>query len=305
MSNIDKLKKGVPSPESAFKDLFGDHEYIKQVPLADLSPYPKQEVFRQYSEQKMSELVDDISQNGLHQPIIVQPIAKNGYKLYEILAGHHRVLAHEILGLEKISAIIKENLSAEMADLIFVNTNLNQRDELVYSEKARAYKIQYEANKNQGKRTDIDKDNFRTPGPEVNTENERTIRRYIRLTELTEHLLSLVDEKKLPMKAGVALSYISSDEQDVVHNYIIDNKISISVEQAENIKKYRNDFNEVITIDILDKMFKAEVKEKNKSTDIKLNIVMSEEIFNERFGNMDKKTAEIKLDNILEEYFSK
>ena len=305
MSNADKLRKGLATPESAFGELFGNYEYIKEIPIDDLIPYDKQNIFRKYTEDKLSELALDIESNGLFQPIIVRQVKKGNYNAYQILAGHNRVEAVKSLGKESISAIIKENLNEIQADLIFVNTNLNQRDKLLPSEKARAYKIQNDANKKQGRRTDLEESNLPTSGREVIVENERTIQRYIRLTELSEHLIELVDENTIPMKAGVALSYLTIDEQDVVYRYIIENNIAISVVNAENIKRYKSEFSAIITSDVLAKFWgnpQTEKKSKEKSTDIKLNLVLSKQDYAKYFGDVDKKIAIQQLELILADY---
>ena len=305
MSNLEKLKKGLSSPEQAMKDLHGNHEYIKEIAIDDLVPYDKQNIFRKYSENKLAELALDIEQNGLFQPIIVRPVKNGNYNAYQILAGYNRVEAVKSLGKENISAIIKDGLNETQADLIFVNTNLNQRDKLLPSEKARAYKIQNDANKSQGKRTDLEGNNFATSCREVNEDSKKNIQRYIRLTELSEHLLEMVDSNKLPINSGVALSYLTIDEQDVVYRYILENDFLVSVINAENVKRYKNDFSEIITPTILDKFWgdnKTEKKSTEKSTDIKLNLVLSQDDFSKYFGDVDKKTAVKQLEIILADY---
>ena len=316
MSNLEKLKKGLFSPEQAMKDLYGNHEYIKEIAIDDLVPYDKQNIFRKYSENKLAELALDIEQNGLFQPIIVRPVKNGNYNAYQILAGHNRVEAVKSLGKENISAIIKDGLNETQADLIFVNTNLNQRDKLLPSEKARAYKIQVDSLKNVlgtsgPKQSNLADNTSGTSGPTLsqladnNNTNRKEIYRYVRLTELSEHLLEMVDTNSLPMKAGVALSYLTIDEQDVVYRYIVENNFLVSVINAENIKRYKNDFSEIITPTILDKFWgdnKTEKKSTEKSTDIKLNLVLSQDDFSKYFGDVDKKTAVKQLEIILADY---
>lgn len=132
----------IKTPKVALGELFGNTEYIKQINISDTISYSKFKMFKPYSDEKLENLVEDIKTNGVLSPIIVRHISKDGYDLYEILAGHNRCAASKLAGLEKIPAIIKDDISDADADLIFVNTNLNQRDELLPSEKAFAYKLQ-------------------------------------------------------------------------------------------------------------------------------------------------------------------
>ncbi len=143
-----------------------------------------------------------------------------------------------------------------------VNSNLNQRQKLLPSEKAFAYKLQMDSINNQGKRTDLEKDNFTTNGREVENQQEskRNIQRYIRLTELIKPLLDMVDKKTLALRVGVNLSYLPDIEQETVYKYIVDNKIKLSLEKSEEIKKIAEENN--INLYHLEFIFKKSKKEK-------------------------------------------
>ena len=207
------LKGALKTQDEIMADMFGDNNTgIRELAIADLKPYPNQP-FRPYSENKLAELTEDIKMNGIISPVIVRkmkPDETSVYEYYQILAGHNRVRAGELAGLEKVPCIVKTDISDEQAQLIMVNTNLNQRDELLPSEKAFAYKMQMDAMKQQGTRNDFvhnvhKVDNLQEMGV-ANNESRRNISYYIRLTYLTSDLLQMVDEKILPFRAGVALS---------------------------------------------------------------------------------------------------
>lgn len=187
---------------------------IVQIPISSLVPWANQS-FRPYSAAKMQQLVEDIRTNGVLNPIIVRPMGQQ----YQILAGHSRTNASREAGLTTVPAIIRD-VDDDTATLIMVNTNLNQRDELLPSEKAWAYRLQLEAMKRQGQRTDL-----------TSVQNEQKlkgitarelvasqygdsavqIQRYIRLTYLISELLEMVDQGMLPMMSGVSLSYLAEN----------------------------------------------------------------------------------------------
>ena len=164
----------------------------------------------------MTELAESVKTHGLLQPVLVRPL-EDGF--YEMVSGHRRKRAFELAGIEKIPARVME-LTRDEAILMMVDSNL-QRDEILPSEKAFAYKMRLEAMTRQGKRTDLTSDPL---GPksggrsnkeladQVN-ESETQIKRYIRLTELIPELLDLVDEKRIALRPAVEISYISQEAQ--------------------------------------------------------------------------------------------
>lgn len=306
------LKGALKTQDEIMADMFGDNNTgIRELSIADLRPYPNQP-FKPYSEDKLAELTADIKDNGIISPVIVRkmkPDETSVYEYYQILAGHNRVRAGELAGLEKVPCIVKTDISDEQAQLIMVNTNLNQRDELLPSEKAFAYKMQMDAIRQQGKRTDlssrpmVEKINSAEMVGSANNESDRQIQRYIRITYLTSDLLSMVDEKVLPFRAGVALSYLSEDEQDVIYAYIVENNISLSVQNAEDLKRYKQDIEgAVITKDILDNMFAKPVKEKKEKP---CKVIISQDYIRKYFDGKNPKEIQEELETILDEYFEK
>ncbi len=213
---------------------------IVQIPISSLIPWANQP-FRPYSDAKMKQFVEDIKANGVLNPIIVRPMGQQ----YQILAGHNRTNASREAGLTTVPAIIKD-VDDDTAILIVVNTNLNQRDELLLSEKAWAYRLQLEAMKRQGQRTDLtsaqnerkySNKESRELLAEQTGENRNQIQRYIRLTYLIPELLEMVDQAMLPMISGVSLSYLAEDQQHIVCDISAECDKKISTAQAEKIKR--------------------------------------------------------------------
>lgn len=199
----------------------GSHarEHIKDIDISELSPF-KDHPFRVLDDEKMQETVESIHGYGVLNPIIVRPKQPHGY---EIIAGHRRKRACEILGFDKIPCIIRE-LSDEEATIIMVDSNI-QRDELLPSEKAFAYKMKLDAVKKQGKRRDLTSCQLdkKLKGKvssdmiaEEMGESQKQIYRYIRLTHLLKPLLDMVDDKRIPFNAGVELSHLMPDLQETL-----------------------------------------------------------------------------------------
>ncbi len=194
-------------------------EHVKDVAISELRPF-KDHPFRVLDDEKMQETVESIREYDVLNPVLVRPVQPHGY---EIVAGHRRKRACEILGIEKIPCIIRE-LSDEEATIIMVDSNI-QRNELIFSEKAFAYRMKLEAIKKQGKRGDltccqIDNKLKRKKSSDVIAEemgeSRKQIYRYIRLTYLLKPLLDMVDEKRIPFNAGGELSYLQPMEQEML-----------------------------------------------------------------------------------------
>lgn len=214
---------------------------IQELPVAKLIPFEGQP-FRPYSTEKLQELAEDIKDNGILSPIIVRPYVGR----YQILAGHNRTSAAKLIGLETVPCIVKE-VDDNTARLIVVNTNLNQREELLPSEKAFAYKMQMEAMKQQGKRTDLTSDQVDRKLEtaeyiaQSNSISGPQVRRFVRLTYLIKPLLDMVDEKQLAFMVGVNLSFLKENEQTRLHEYITVHRKSISLDQSELLKMHSKD----------------------------------------------------------------
>ena len=173
----------------------------------------------------MSDLVESIRVNGILSPVLVRP---DGEDSYEMISGHRRMHAAKIVGLTMIPAIVRE-ISDDEAVIYMVDSNI-QREELLPSEKAFAFKMKLDAMKRQGKRTDLTSDQnvqkFQTSRDSLASEfgiSGPQISRYIRLTELIPDLLELVDNKRLQMTAAVEISYVDKEIQQWICEYIHEN----------------------------------------------------------------------------------
>lgn len=212
MANVDELFGIGESDGNA-------REHVKDVEISELRPF-KDHPFRVLDDDKMQETVESIREYGVLSPVLARPVQPHGY---EIIAGHRRKRACEILGIEKIPCIIRE-LSYEEATIIMVDSNI-QRDELLFSEKAFAYRMKTEAIKKQGSRRDLTSCQFDTKLKgktsadviaEEMGESRKQVYRYIRLTYLLKPLLDMVDDKRIPFNAGGELSYLQPPEQEML-----------------------------------------------------------------------------------------
>lgn len=216
-------------------------EEIKPVPISELKPF-EQQPFKVLLDESMDELVDSIKQSGVLTPVIARPHKDGGY---EILSGHRRVKACELAGITEIPVVVK-NLDDDTATILLVDSNL-QREHILPSEKAFAYQMKLEAMKRQGKRTDL---TSRQIGGKLESaeilgqdtgESGRQIQRYIRLTNLIDPILQMVDNNQIAMNAAVELSYLGSKEQAAVMQSIEKEDTSPSIAQAKKIRKFHQD----------------------------------------------------------------
>ena len=212
---------------NSFDDLFGINETgetVTSVPLSELHTF-KGHPFRVLDDEKMQETVESVKQYGVLMPGIVRPYPEGGY---EVIAGHRRWRACELAGLTEMPVIIRE-MDDDTAVVLMVDTNI-QREDILPSEKAKAYRMKYEAMKHQGSKGE--KYTADAIG-EAAGDSGRTVQRYIRLSELAEELLDYVDENKIPMVAGEKLSYLKAGEQAWVVDAIGNSGIFPSKAQAE------------------------------------------------------------------------
>ena len=212
---------------NSFDDLFGideTGETVTSVPLSELHTF-KGHPFRVLDDEKMQETVESVKQYGVLMPGIVRPYPAGGY---EVIAGHRRWRACELAGLTEMPVIIRE-MDDDTAVVLMVDTNI-QREDILPSEKAKAYRMKYEAMKHQGSKGE--KYTADAIG-EAAGDSGRTVQRYIRLSELVEELLSYVDENKIPMVVGEKLSYLKAEEQAWVVDAIGNSGIFPSKAQAE------------------------------------------------------------------------
>ena len=212
-------------------------EYITNIPVEKLKPFPNHP-FQVRDDDSMRETVESIKTYGVLQQAIVRPSEDGNY---EILSGHRRKRACELAGRKTIPAIVRE-LDDDAAIIFMVDSNL-QRENILPSERAAAYKMKMEALKRQGLRTDLTScqvgTKLRTDEQvaENSDDSARTIQRYIRLTELQPELQQMVDETKIPFTPEVALSYLKPDEQRMLLDTITSEQATPSLSQAQRLKK--------------------------------------------------------------------
>ena len=216
---------------NSFDDLFGideTGETVTSVPLSELHTF-KGHPFQVLDDEKMQETVESVKQYGVLMPGIVRPHPEGGY---EVIAGHRRWRACEPAGLTEMPVIIRE-MDDDTAVVLMVDTNI-QREDILPSEKAKAYRMKYEAMKHQGSKGE--KYTADAIG-EAAGDSGRTVQRYIRLSELVEELMDYVDENKIPMVVGEKLSYLKAEEQAWVVDAIDNSGIFPSKAQAEQLKE--------------------------------------------------------------------
>jgi ParB family chromosome partitioning protein len=232
--------------------------------LKDFHNHP----FKIINDEKMADLIESIKEYGVLTPIVVRA---NGDK-YEIISGHRRKYACEQLGITKIPAIIKE-LDDDEATILMVDSNI-QREEILFSERAFAYKLKLDAMKRQGQRTDLtcsqvgnkleSKKSLEILADEVG-ESKNQIHRYIRLTQLITDLLDMVDTKKLPFNTAVELSYLKENEQELLIDAMTEYEVIPSLKQASRLKSYSKD-------NKLDENVISAIITEEKETPIKINL---------------------------------
>ena len=191
-----------------------------EIPLSQISDFPNHP-FKVKMDESMSDLVESVKSYGVLSPVIVRP--KNNGK-YEMIAGHRRKRASELAGKDNIKCIVQD-VTDDEAIILMVDSNL-QREQLLPSEKAFAYKMKLDAMKRQGIRVDLTSDPL---GPKLNSrsnlelasqspDSKTQIQRFIRLTYLSQPLLDMVDEGKIAMRPAVELSYLTEHEQEILLN---------------------------------------------------------------------------------------
>lgn len=253
-------------------------ERVQEIPLDQLKPF-KNHPFKVRDDQRMLDTADSIREYGVLVPAIARPDPNGGY---ELISGHRRKRGCEMAGLQTMPVIIRD-LDDDAAVLVMVDSNI-QREELLPSERAFAYKMKLEALKHQGARTD------RTSGQVVQKsklsveivaeqagENYKQVQRYIRLTELISELLDMVDERKLAFNPAVEVSYLKRDEQRMLLEAMDAEQTTPSLSQAQRLKKF---------------------SQEGRLTEEAMSAIMSEE----KKSDMDKVTLR---SDTLRKYFPK
>ena len=253
-------------------------ERVQEIPLDQLKPF-KNHPFKVRDDQRMLDTADSIREYGVLVPAIARPAPSGGY---ELISGHRRKRGCEMAGLQTMPVIVR-NMDDDAATIVMVDSNL-QREELLPSERAFAYKMKLEALKHQGARTD------RTSGQVVQKsklsveivaeqagENYKQVQRFIRLTELIPELLDMVDERKLAFNPAVEVSYLKRDEQRMLLEAMDAEQTTPSLSQAQRLKKF---------------------SQEGKLTEEAMSAIMSEE----KKSEMDKVTLR---SDTLHKYFPK
>ena len=246
MAKSKEINMNLPSADDLFTTQEErdqkNQEHVKNISVYDISDFPNHP-FKVKMDDKMVETIESIREHGVLVPALVREKPTGGY---EMISGHRRKMASELAGLENIPCIVR-NLSDDEAVIVMVDSNL-QREEILPSEKAFAYKMRLEATKRKAGRPS--KENVSPVathlrgqrsdellGEQVG-ESKDTIRRYIRLTELIPEILEMVDDKKISMRPAVELSYLPKEEQEILYDTMESEACTPSHAQAIKIRKF-------------------------------------------------------------------
>ena len=211
-------------------------EQVQQIPIGELFPF-KNHPFKVLDDESMQRTVESVEQYGVLSPLIARPRPEGGY---EIISGHRRQHAAQLAGLDALPVIVRQ-MSDDAAVILMVDSNL-QREHILPSERAFAFKMKLDAIKNQGARSDLtstqvaQKLSVEKVGDDAGVSKD-TIRRFIRLTNLIPELLDMVDEKKISFNPAVELSYLDENQQRVFLEAMDGTQNAPSVSQAQQLKK--------------------------------------------------------------------
>lgn len=242
-------KKGANISLSSYADIFETDESradqqlerVQKIPISELKPF-QNHPFKVVDDEAMLRTTESIAQFGVLTPLIARPLEEGGY---EIISGHRRVHAAEAAGLIEVPVIVRD-MTDDEAVVLMVDSNL-QRENILPSERAFAYKMKMEAMKRQGERTDLQENGtscqvgtkFRTDERIAESLNEsaRNIQRYIRLTNLIPELLDMLDQKIISFNPAVELSYLKPEEQKTLIEAMDFTQAAPSLSQAQRLKK--------------------------------------------------------------------
>ena len=235
-------KSGANISLTSYDDIFSTEEsrqteQIQQISIGELHPF-KNHPFKVLDDEAMQRTVESVAQFGVMAPLIARPREEGGY---EIISGHRRQHAAQLAGLKSLPVIVRK-MDDDQAVILMVDSNL-QRESILPSERAFAYKMKLEAIKNQGARSDLTScqvgTKFRADAALASgtEESARNVQRFIRLTNLIPELLDLVDQKKISFNPAVELSYLTAAEQRDFLEAMQDTQNAPSLSQAQRIKK--------------------------------------------------------------------
>ena len=245
-------------------------EKIQEIPLSELHPF-KDHPFKVKDDDAMIETADSIKKYGVLVPAIARPLPDGGY---ELVAGHRRRRASELAGKETMPVIVRD-LDDDAATIIMVDSNL-QRENLLPSERAFAYKMKLEAIKHQGARTDLTsvqvEQKLSARDQVAKEAGERSgiqVMRYVRLTELIPELLDMVDEKKIAFNPAYELSFLKPDEQQMLVETMDYEQATPSLSQAQRMKKFSQEgkLSEDVMLAIMSEEIKGDLDKVTLSSD--------------------------------------
>ena len=224
-------------------------EQVQQIPVSELFPF-KNHPFKVLDDDSMTRTVESISQFGVLAPLIARPRPEGGY---EIISGHRRKHAAELANLDTVPVIVR-NMEDDAATILMVDSNL-QREHILPSERAFAYKMKLDAIKNQGARADLTSSQVGTKlrADEILAQqagsSRNQVQRYIRLTELIPELMDMVDEKKIALNPAYELSFLKKEEQVDLLDAMDSEQATPSLSQAQRLKKYSQEGH--LTLDMM------------------------------------------------------
>lgn len=233
-------------------------EKVQEIPLGELHPF-RNHPFKVKDDAAMQDTVESVREYGVLVPAIARPDPNGGY---ELIAGHRRHHASELAGKETMPVIVRD-LNDDAATIIMVDSNL-QREELLPSERAFAYKMKLEALKHQGARTDLtsvqlgQKLSARAQVAKAAGESAIQIQRFIRLTELIPELLDMVDERKIALNPAVELSHLKKEEQTLLLEAMDSEQATPSLSQAQRLKKFSQQ--KMLSLDVMRAVMSEEKK---------------------------------------------
>lgn len=272
-SVADRIKLGGYDALFGVSESADAAEHIIEAPLGDLHDF-KDHPFRVLDDEKMEETVESIRQYGVLVPGIARPREGGGY---EIIAGHRRKHASGLAGKETMPVVVR-HYSDDEATIIMVDSNI-QREDILPSEKAKAYRMKYEALKHQGKKAGGR--TIEEMGEEAG-ESAKTVQRYLWLSRLSDRLLAMVDAKKLGFMQGLDISFLDGKAQEWVSALLEENGISITAAQSARLKEYGK--SRELTL-AMAKLILSEEKPKERRVTIKADKIS--QYFEEDYSNED------------------
>ena len=294
-----KSKMILPNIDSLFTSQeqrdFENAEKIEYIDINKIKDFPNHP-FKVVNNEKMEELSNSIKEKGVIVPAIVRP-KKDG--TYELVSGHRRKMGAELAGLKELKCIVQD-LTDDEATIIMVDSNI-QREEVLPSERAFAYKMKLEAMKHQGIRNDLTLYPMETKLDSAdiiakeNGESRIQIFRYIRLTELIPEILQMVDDKKMAFRPAVEISYLCEDNQYILLNIMEFNDYTPSLAQAITLKKLEQEGN--LTEEKLEKIMEQE--KPNQKEQIKFGVEKIQDYFPKGYTQIQ---MENKIKELLERY---